>query len=398
MLNLLSVLVLFIVSISGLYLWVIALAGVRAPKLPKPSDHLKRFAIAVPAHNEESIIGQTVAALRSLDYPSELYKIYIVADFCSDQTADEARSQGAICFERKEGERGGKGNALIWLFKQIQLSCNNFDAIVIFDADTQVEPGFLKAMNNRLNQGALVIQGQHIISNPRAGWFPALTWAMMTIDNRFSNQGRSNLNLSAKHMGDSICFRSEILENLGWGSGLTEDYEFRLRLLLEGIRIQYEPSARGYGQAPLFWKEAQAQRQRWARGMADAGKQYRQQLLSEGVRENNWSKLDGALMTFLPSYSTLSLISIAILIFNLVFMIYVWHALIILWAFLAFLCFIYPLFGLILVKAPAWAYLAIISGPIFMFWRTWLNLRVRLFQRDIPWVRTPHKGTKPIDK
>jgi cellulose synthase/poly-beta-1,6-N-acetylglucosamine synthase-like glycosyltransferase len=152
--------------------------------------------------------------------------------------------------ERDEGPRFGKGAALSWLFQKI-LKEEQCDAVVIFDADSRVDPEFLQVMERRLVQGDQVIQGQHIIRNPNHGWYPALTWAMFLIDNRFQNLGRSNLGWSAKNMGDSICFRADILRKLGWGEGLTEDYHLRFLLLLKGIRIVYEPAAIGYGEAPL---------------------------------------------------------------------------------------------------------------------------------------------------
>jgi cellulose synthase/poly-beta-1,6-N-acetylglucosamine synthase-like glycosyltransferase len=247
-------------------------------------------------------------------------------------------------------------------------------------------------MNDRLNRGDLVIQGRHIISNPEVGLFPALTWSMMTVDNRFSNQGRNNLGLSAKHMGDSICFRSEVLKRLGWGTGLTEDYEFRLRLLLEGIRIRYEPAALGYGQAPQTWKEAQAQRLRWARGMADSGKRFRKQLLLEGLNQRSWSKIDGSLTTLLPSFSTLALISMIMLFLHLLLPFQIPAGLVYSWAGLNILWLIYPIIGLALEKGPWWSYAAIFSGPIFMLWRTWLNIQVRITPNKVAWIRTPHRS------
>jgi len=267
-----------------------------------------------------------------------------------------------------------------------------YDAVVVFDADTQADSRFLKAMNDHLNTGADVIQGKHVISNPREGWFPALTWAMMTIINRHNNQGRANLGLSVNHMGDSICFRSPILKEMGWGEGLTEDYEFRLQLLLSDIRIEYESRAIGYGQAPVTWKEALAQRLRWAKGSVEAGRLYRSQLLRNGIQQRDWSKLDGALGASMPSYSTLTLISGLFLLIHLLYWNRSWQWLTYSWGILAILLFVYPLFGLALEHAPGWAYLAILSGPVFMIWRTWLHVIVRLRPDGINWLRTPHRG------
>jgi cellulose synthase/poly-beta-1,6-N-acetylglucosamine synthase-like glycosyltransferase len=170
-------------------------------------------------------------------------------------------------------------------------------------------------MDARLARGDQVVQGQHIISNPQQGWFPALTGSMFLVDNCFQNLGRSNLGWSAKNMGDTICLRADVLRKIGWGEGLTEDYQLRHRLLLEGIKITYEPGAKGYGEAPLSWQ--QAQRSRWLRGTHDSSQQFARWLLIEGMKRRDSALLDGAFQAYFPSYSTLTLISMMFLILQL---------------------------------------------------------------------------------
>jgi len=246
-------------------------------------------------------------------------------------------------------------------------------------------------MNARLQGGAQVVQGKHTISNPKASWYAALASALMIIDNRFSNQGRHNLGLSARIMGDSICVRTEILKSHRWGSGLTEDYDYRLRLLLEGIKIEYQPFAVGFGQAPRTWKEAKFQRLRWLKGHADTGSIYRWELFSAGFRSGDFSQVDGALSTLVPSYSTLALFSSIAFIFTLLldsscrvpFMV-IGSATLILW-------FLYPFLGLALEKAPLQSYLVTVSGPFYILWRSWLLIRTKLLGSKINWVRTPHQ-------
>jgi cellulose synthase/poly-beta-1,6-N-acetylglucosamine synthase-like glycosyltransferase len=199
-------------------------------------------------------------------------------------------------------------------------------------------------------------------------------------------------------MGDSICIQTEILREMGWGSGLTEDYELRLKMLLHGIKIDYEPNAIGYGQAPLNLKDAQAQQLRWARGFADAGKLYRKHLLRSGLQQLDWSKLDGVLRTFLPSYSTMALISIAMTLLHLIFSLNYIPVLVYAWGSLALLCFIYPLLGLAIIKAPSWSYVAILSGPFFMIWRTWIHIVARIAPHSKTWIRTPHNFDQTKDQ
>ncbi|MEW5977510.1 MAG: glycosyltransferase family 2 protein [Acidobacteriota bacterium] len=395
--NLISLFLFICVLLPSVYWFVLALAA-RSSQKPEIEgrEPRNRFAIVIPAHNEENVINVTVSTLLNQNYPRLLYDIFVVADFCSDQTAREARRAGATVLERNDGERSGKGAALSWAFNQIFSTGEDYDAVVIFDADTKVDADFLLIMDVRLSQDELVIQGRHAVSNPNTGWLPALTWAMFIIDNRFQNLGRSNLGWSAKHMGDSICFRAEILRKLGWGEGLTEDYLLRQRLLLVGVRIAYEPYAIGFGEAALSWRQAQSQRARWLRGVQEANQQLKTQLFLTFLKKRDGLLLDGWLQALVPSYSTLALISIFLLlmqvIVNLVQPVFLPFVLLC-WGVLAGLLILYPVLGLIWEGAPLKAYIAILLGPVFIFWRSWLALRVRLHKGRITWVRTEHHGS-----
>ncbi len=395
MLKLVSFIALLVSALPAGYLALMALASVRGPQRrqtagPAPAT---RFAIAIPAHDEAAVIARTVRRLAALNYPPELYTVHVVADHCTDSTAAAARQAGAVVHERNSGPRTGKGAALSWLFRQI-LSDPRIDAVVVFDADTRVEPDFLRVMDARLQAGAQVVQGQHVISNPDSGWFPALTWAMFLVDNRFQNLGRTNLGWSAKNMGDSICFRADVLRRVGWGEGLTEDYQLRQKLLLEGIKIEYEPAAIGYGEAPRTWAQARAQRARWLRGTHDASRQFARRLLAEALRRRDPALADGALQAYLPAYSTLTMAGGLALAGQVALN---WLAgplfprgLLAGWLGLVAGLFVYPLFGLALEAAPLRAYLAILSGPFFIVWRTWLAATARFGRRQVPWIRTAH--------
>jgi len=394
----LSLVVLLISCLPVGYLLFLALASMRpgSRKTGTGRQPETRFVIAIPAHDEARVIGATIQRLYAMDYPAHLFSIHIVADHCSDNTATVARRAGAQVHERNEGPRTGKGAALSWLFQRVlDHGCN---AVVIFDSDTQVDPDFLRVMDARLAQQAQVIQGQHIIRNPESGWFPALTWAMFLVDNRFQNLGRFNLGWSAKHMGDSICFRAEVLRKIGWGEGLTEDYQMRQYLLLEGIKIIYEPAAMGYGEAPRTWTQARAQRARWLRGTRDASRQLAWRLLVEGIKRRDPALMDGALQAYLPSYSTLTLTSTISFLTQV--LVNEWgepvfsEPLVGGWVVVVGILFAYPLFGLVLEKAPLKAYLIILSGPVFILWRTWLALAARFGGRPVKWIRTDHGEPK----
>ncbi len=399
---LLSILSLVILLPPIVYLFCLAIASIRSPAYQAIENLTPqhRFAIAIPAHDEENVISRTIEQLLMQSYPSDLYQIFVIADHCSDNTASLARNAGAIALERMDGSRCGKGSALIWAFPQIFERCN-CDAIVIFDADTLVDNNFLQAIDNRLKSGARVIQGQHIISNPEQGWFPSLTYAMFLIDNRYQNLGRTTLGLSAKNMGDSICFRGDVVRKIGYGTGLTDDYLSRQKLLLEGINIVYEPLAIGYGEAPVRWSDAVSQRKRWLQGTCESSRSYSRRMLTSGLKRNNLPLIDGALQSLFPSYSTITLFVLLLLGAHIFFYLltppnvqYQARPPIAVLGILTFLLFIYPFIGLFLEKAPLNAYLVILTGPFYIIWRTILAILTRSIKRSNVWVRTTHGDSK----
>lgn len=391
-----SIALLALVGLALGYLYLLAMAALRPGAGASEVEPGARFAIAVPAHDEEGVIAPAVAQLQTLDYPRELYDLYVVADHCTDRTAVEARAQGAVCFERVEGERRGKAAALAWLYSRIWETGHDYDAVVVFDADTHVDPAFLRAMAARLSRGARVVQGQHRIRNPRDGLYPALSDAIFRLNNRVFNQGRANLGLSAMNLGDSICLRSDVLRRLGWGAGLTEDYDLRLRLLLDGIRIVYEPRAVGFGEAPATWAIARRQRERWLAGTQSATRRYLIPLLQAAVRRRDPALLDAAAQMTFPSFSTLTVLCGAGLLVQAALN---WSAgalfppgLLLAWGVAFVLLMLFPFTGLALDRAPARVYAALLLGPAFVLWRTALALGTRLGRRPANWVRTPRRS------
>ena len=89
----LLVLALPVLAASG-YLLLLTLLSGQKPAPPQVAPRLK-FDIIIPAHNEEAGIARTVTNLSRLDWPEELRRIVVVADNCSDATAERAREAGA---------------------------------------------------------------------------------------------------------------------------------------------------------------------------------------------------------------------------------------------------------------------------------------------------------------
>src|SRR4051794_27226743 len=109
-----------VLALLSLYLLVLTLASFFPARKPaRETQPMKRFAIMIPAHNEELLIGSLLASVRDLAYPSELYDVHVVADNCPDATADIVRGAGAQVHERHDRAAPGKANAINWLATRI---------------------------------------------------------------------------------------------------------------------------------------------------------------------------------------------------------------------------------------------------------------------------------------
>jgi cellulose synthase/poly-beta-1,6-N-acetylglucosamine synthase-like glycosyltransferase len=77
---------------------------------PPPGPDTRRFALLVPAHDEETLLGRLLANLHALDYPRHGFDVYVVADNCTGRTAAVARSSGAAAYERADEMLRGRGS------------------------------------------------------------------------------------------------------------------------------------------------------------------------------------------------------------------------------------------------------------------------------------------------
>src|SRR5262245_66556790 len=121
--------------LATLYRAIAAVAWLRwgRSRVLAPADSDRRFAVVIPAHDEELLIEHVIRSVRLADYPQERIEIHVIADNCSDRTADRVEALGEHAWRRSDPLNRGKGQALGWLFERLPLS--EFQAIALFDSD-----------------------------------------------------------------------------------------------------------------------------------------------------------------------------------------------------------------------------------------------------------------------
>jgi len=289
----------------GIYYFITSIFGLAEKIYGKASKNylpIKKFAVFIPAHNEEIVIDNIVDNLKQLNYPKDSYDIYVIADNCTDNTAAAARAAGANVLERNDNKKRGKGYALQWAFEKILYDeGSDYDGAVVFDADNLVSRNFLREMNNKLCDGHKVIQGYIDSKNPNDSWITASYSIAFWSSNRLFQCARSFLGMSCEIGGTGFCVDVEVLKRIGWNATcLVEDLEFTMKLMLNNIKVGWAHEAIVYDEKPLTLAQSWRQRRRWMQGFADVCSRYFVRLFIKGMRERNAALIDCAVYTLQP--------------------------------------------------------------------------------------------------
>ncbi|MBQ2284359.1 MAG: glycosyltransferase family 2 protein [Clostridia bacterium] len=259
------------------------------------------FALIVAAHNESQVIGNMVESLRNLNYPKDKYSIFVIADNCTDNTAEIARGAGAEVYERFNDTQRGKGFALEWMFDKIYNMERKYDSVVIFDADNIVDKEFLVKINEQNNKGFKVVQGYIDSKNPDDSWVSYSYSLGFWSTNKLFQQSRYNLGLGCQLCGTGFSVTVDVLKELGWGATcLTEDMEFTMKLCLNDVRVAWANDAIVYDEKPITFMQSWKQRTRWMQGHADVFCRFFKKLIVKAVKERSIFPIDCALYLFQP--------------------------------------------------------------------------------------------------
>ena len=375
------------------YLLLCTLAAYLFRKEVDVENQFLNIGVLIPAHNEENGIAHTIAGVVACDYPVNQFSIYVIADNCTDHTAQEARKAGAFVFERFDNLNRGKGQALDWFLKNFTEIYLNTDAITIIDADVSPDRNYLREISASLsNPKTEVVQAFNSVSNYNAGWRPALSDAAFNIFCHLRMAGSVQLSGTAVLKGNGMAFRTELLKQYGWPChSEVEDMEFTLRLLVDGITVNYNPDAVIRSEMVTSGKSASSQRSRWEGGRFMLVRKMTQPLLNLFVTTGN--------TRYLYAFAELATPPLSLLV--MLFSIASAGSLLLLkggWLLLAasfwLILIFYVISGQIQRHAPlsTWLYLA--AAPLYILWKIPLYAGMMLKKKSSVWVRTTRESEK----
>lgn len=313
-------LIMILFTLLYMYQFIFMIIGiVKKPKKFKSTRKYK-YAIIIPARNEEVVIGNLIDSIKYQRYPKELLDIYVIADNCTDKTADIAKSCGAYVYERFNQKKIGKGYALDEFFQYIdqQYGYNYYDAYVFFDSDNILDENFIINMNAVFDNGYEIVTGYRNSKNFGASWVASSTGTWFLRDCVFMNKPRMILGTTSNVTGTGFMVSSDIIkENNGWKYHLlTEDIQFSIDMVLKGKKIGYAHNAIFYDEQPIKFRDSWKQRLRWVKGFYQVLGSYGNKLVQKSFIDGDFGCYD-MLMLLAPG-NAFTLVSIGV---NIVFFI-----------------------------------------------------------------------------
>ncbi|HIY08691.1 MAG TPA: glycosyltransferase family 2 protein [Firmicutes bacterium] len=314
----LSLFILFTVlySYQIFYAFVALFHKVR-PTPPASRNH--RYAVLIAARNESSVIAELIDSIQKQKYPKELLDIFVVADNCTDNTADVARRAGAIVYERHNTVQVGKGYALDYILKLIAQDYGEdaYEGFFVFDADNLLDENYVAEMNKLFDRGYRVLTSYRNSKNYDSNWLSAGYSLWFLREAKYLNNPRMILGTSCAISGTGFLVHNDIIKkNHGWKHHLlTEDIEFSIDSVIQGEKIGYCGTAKVYDEQPRTWEQSWNQRLRWSKGFYQVFARYGGRLVKGFVKEHRFGCYD-MFMTIAPAL----FISLASVLVNSVFL------------------------------------------------------------------------------
>jgi 1,2-diacylglycerol 3-beta-glucosyltransferase len=351
-------------------------------------DQSTTFDILVPAHNESAGIGKTVTSLLAMEYPSAMYRILVIADNCTDDTAERAQAAGAMVLERHNHQLRGKGYALAHGYAA-SLGEGFAQAIVVVDADTSVSTNLLSAFSARFKAGAEAVQAEHGVRNADDSWRTRLMVIAYALYHTLRSNARERLNLSCGLRGNGMGFSAALLRRVPPRAfSVVEDIEYGVTLGLAGTRVVYVHEAEVRGDMPVSSEASAPQRARWEGGRTELIRQHVGPLWRAARGPGRGIPLDLAADLLVPPLTTIVLwVTVGVVITALlvarglvpVVTVVPWAA-----AFVALV--LYVVRGAMLAPKGLRTLADLLWAPAFAIWKVTLLLRPNRNKGE--WVRT----------
>ncbi len=258
------------------------IAGLRTPKYVNAKPASPRTTVIIPAHDEEAGISATINAIRTSGCD-----ILVVADNCTDATADVARAGEASVVERTDPAQRGKGHALA--FARAALASDPPDVVIIMDADCVPVGDALARLASRVMQTSRAVQARNELDT-RIDDTPMtrISNFAFSLKNVVRQRGLMRIAGTCVLTGTGMAFPWAQFRDAPLAtSDSVEDLAIGLALVRAGHLPVYADDAR-VTSPPASGKAAVTQRTRWEHGFIATASQIAPQMLARRHWPSFW--------------------------------------------------------------------------------------------------------------
>ena len=380
----------------------------------KPRRHrepitLHRIAILIAARNEEAVIGELLESINAQDYPRELLLPVVIADNCTDSTASLARSYGATVFERFNKEKVGKGYALDFAIDSLRErgEWESIDGAIVLDADNLLTPNYVTEMNKTFSDGYEAFTSYRNSKNYGDNWISAGYGLWYIRESKFLHYARMLLHSSCAISGTGFLVSRNLLDRFnGWKFFLlTEDIEFSVFSIINGVRIGCCINAELYDEQPITFSQSYKQRLRWSKGFFQVWRKHGKELIRGIFKHRKFAFFDMT-MNIMPAF-ILTVVLLITSVSSLLFGIFGWgDPSPVVGSLLGYVGFTYSvmfLMGLVTLISE-WSHIHTSNGrkigflflfPIFMY--TYIPISVVALFKPVKWEQIHHTRAKSLD-
>ena len=314
----------FVLTCAGILLLIpaaVLLIEIVAAVLPGknfrgPSDARPTLAVLVPAHDEALVIADTLRNISSELSPGD--RLLVVADNCTDATAEIAEAHGAEVVRRSDTHLRGKSYALDFGIRYLANAPP--DVVVIVDADCRLDPGCLRTIGARAHEIGRPVQAHYELLSPAGSSSPGRAIAVFAAKtkNYLRPLGLYRLGLPCQLAGTGMAFPWKIFSKVDLKSGeLTEDLVLGLDLARVGFAAEFSPTARVTSHFPTSAEGTKTQRARWETGHLTTIRRRVPGLLFEALHTGNVKLLGLTLDAAVPPLALQAMALMAVLFASL---------------------------------------------------------------------------------
>lgn len=226
------------------------------------------YLILYPAYNEDQVIVNSVQKFLAQYYPYSCFHVAVISDHMQPET-NQKLSELPITLLQPVFEKSSKAKAMQYAMDHFQKAevrgqrSEDFDYVIILDADNVVEPHFLEQLNEECAKGYKAIQCHRCAKNSDND-VAVLDGVSEEINNTIFRKAHNRIGLSSALIGSGMCFDFQwFKENVYKLTTAGEDRELEALLLQQKVYIQYEPDIHVFDEKVSNKDNFQKQRLRW---------------------------------------------------------------------------------------------------------------------------------------